>query len=437
MRPNAGRIPSPNARLRRNHEPMPPQSLTSRPPKPPPAAACSAGASIAVDLRWPGAMLGRIFAVDSVDMVGLEDIGSKVDADLTAQAADLESQGLSGEALNKSLAQFKRQGSTGRSPPVSHANDRSRWCTVRALVEGDMRVEDAPYAIDKVIQQPNWDTIDMVKHDGHLYSSKPPLLPTLMAGVYWPIYRFTGVTLARIPTKSAARCWSCSTSCRWSIYFVLLAAAGRAFWHDRLGADFRDGGGRFGTFLDHLRRGDQQPSAGGRLRGGGLLRRRADLVRRRARLRFSSSPGCSAHWRRPTSFRRCRFWRALGRVAVESPAADALAFVPAVLVVAAAFFGTNWIAHSSSRPAYMHHSGPTIGTTIPSSGTAKTIESYWRNPAGLDRGEPSPVRLRRERFGRPSRHFFAHARLAAELSGHVRLDALFYFILFYLLLLLL
>ena len=37
----------------------------------------------------------------------------------------------------------------------------------------------------------------MVKHDGHLYSSKPPLLPTLMAGEYWVIYRATGATLAR------------------------------------------------------------------------------------------------------------------------------------------------------------------------------------------------------------------------------------------------
>ena len=39
----------------------------------------------------------------------------------------------------------------------------------------------------------------MVKHDGHLYSSKPPLLPTLMAAVYWPIYRFSGATLGTHP----------------------------------------------------------------------------------------------------------------------------------------------------------------------------------------------------------------------------------------------
>eukprot|EP00913_Durusdinium_trenchii_P008895 g8361.t1 len=58
------------------------------------------------------------------------------------------------------------------------ANDRSRWCTVRAL--GD----DGTYQIDKIILDPNWDTIDKVRHEDHFYSSKPALLPKLVAGVY-------------------------------------------------------------------------------------------------------------------------------------------------------------------------------------------------------------------------------------------------------------
>jgi len=85
-------------------------------------------------------MLRRILAVDSVDKIGVE----------------------------------------ANRPPLSQRHDRSRWDRSRALVEDDMRMPGAPYAIDKVIQQPNWDTIDMVKHGGHLYSSKPPLWPTLM-----------------------------------------------------------------------------------------------------------------------------------------------------------------------------------------------------------------------------------------------------------------
>ena len=82
--------------------------------------------------------------------------------------------------------------------PFLSANDRSRWLTIRALVE------QGTYAIDDIVGQPNWDTIDMVQHPGadgqtHLYSSKPPLLATLVAGEYWLIERATGWTLGDHP----------------------------------------------------------------------------------------------------------------------------------------------------------------------------------------------------------------------------------------------
>ena len=93
------------------------------------------------------------------------------------------------------------------------------------------------------------------------------------------------------------------------IGFVLLARLVERFGTTDWGRIFVMAAAVFGTFLDHVRRGDQQPSAGGGLRGGGRLRRGAHLVRRRAAAAISSSsPGCSARWRRPTSFRRCRCW---------------------------------------------------------------------------------------------------------------------------------
>ncbi len=85
------------------------------------------------------------------------------------------------------------------------ANDRSRWCTVRALVD------EGTYAIDSLVQirHPDtnrrfWKTIDMVRHRGpdgreHYYSSKPPLFPTLVAGEYWVIQKLTGATLEQHP----------------------------------------------------------------------------------------------------------------------------------------------------------------------------------------------------------------------------------------------
>ncbi len=76
--------------------------------------------------------------------------------------------------------------------PFLSANDRSRWCTVRAL--GDNQT----YVIDAVVNSKggeDWDTIDKVYLAGpdgqmHFYSSKPPLWPTLLAGQYWLIKNF-------------------------------------------------------------------------------------------------------------------------------------------------------------------------------------------------------------------------------------------------------
>lgn len=60
-------------------------------------------------------------------------------------------------------------------------NDRSRFATIRALGEF------GTYAIDGIVGYPPWDTQDYVRRpdDGHLYSEKPTLLPTLLAAEYW------------------------------------------------------------------------------------------------------------------------------------------------------------------------------------------------------------------------------------------------------------
>ena len=74
--------------------------------------------------------------------------------------------------------------------PLQSANDRSRWCTVRALVE------QGTYRIDDVRRQSGWDTIDLVRHEGRFYSTKPPLFPTIVAGLYWSVHKTIGWTFA-------------------------------------------------------------------------------------------------------------------------------------------------------------------------------------------------------------------------------------------------
>ena len=73
----------------------------------------------------------------------------------------------------------------------------------------------------------------------------------------------------------------------------------------------------------------------------------------------------------------------------KAPKPTLLAFTPAVLVVAGAFFGTNWIAHRSLVPAYLHEGGAGNWYDYTYERNGRTIPSYWKNPAGIDRGEPS------------------------------------------------
>ena len=73
----------------------------------------------------------------------------------------------------------------------------------------------------------------------------------------------------------------------------------------------------------------------------------------------------------------------------KAPRLTLLGFAAGRAVVAVAFFGTNWIAHHSLKPAYMHRSGDDNWYDYTYERNGRTIESYWKNPAGVDRGEPS------------------------------------------------
>src|SRR5207249_7659759 len=81
--------------------------------------------------------------------------------------------------------------------PTHGDNDRSRWDTVRALVDnGTYAIGDRDpgritaenkYGDGGIISEDGWKTIDKVldPETHKFYSSKPPFLPTLLAGEYW------------------------------------------------------------------------------------------------------------------------------------------------------------------------------------------------------------------------------------------------------------
>jgi hypothetical protein len=89
-------------------------------------------------------------------------------------------------------------------------NVMSRWATVEALVDhGTYAIDDTKYST----------TIDKVQIDGRLYSSKPPLLPTLVAGVY-AVYR--ALTGDEIGTRNSRATWVCKAFTVFVWYVLLL-----------------------------------------------------------------------------------------------------------------------------------------------------------------------------------------------------------------------
>lgn len=91
-------------------------------------------------------------------------------------------------------------GLTLRTPTQLEANDISRWCTVWSLLE------EGTYAIDNCPWQSK--TQDKVQKPRtppgggepvlHYYSSKPPLLPTMIAGALYPIRAAVGIPLDHV-----------------------------------------------------------------------------------------------------------------------------------------------------------------------------------------------------------------------------------------------
>jgi hypothetical protein len=93
-------------------------------------------------------------------------------------------------------------GLTLKMPSQLEANDISRWCTVWSLLErGTYAIDECPWQIKTQDKVQKAAPFQAVPPDGkpieHYYSSKPPLLPTMIAGLLYPFRVATGVPLDR------------------------------------------------------------------------------------------------------------------------------------------------------------------------------------------------------------------------------------------------
>jgi hypothetical protein len=329
-----------------------------------------------------GNMTGRLLAVNSVNLEAIE--SSRIRERVDQQRAKLESEGITGEALDNKLAAFEVdvRSRVGYQRPFLSANDRSRWMTIRSLVE------HGTYEIDPIVGQPNWDTIDMVQHRGrdgelHLYSSKPPFLPTLIAGEYWLIHRYEIgrailVTVNILPLV---------------LMYVVLALLVERFGTTDWGRMFVMAAATLGTMLttfavvlnNHL------PAAvGAAVTLYALVRIWDDKGQRTW---YFALAGLAAAFTAANELPALALLALVGLMLLwQAPWKTLLVFTPAVLVVSAVFFGTNYLAHDSLRPAYLHG-----GRTSPDNNwyhytytvDGRERPSYWLDPQGIDRGEKS------------------------------------------------
>ncbi|MHB8900046.1 MAG: hypothetical protein ACYC6Y_14960 [Thermoguttaceae bacterium] len=362
-----------------------------------------------------GAVLGRVLAVDDVSGSRLtvylqREIGPR----LEQKRASLKEQGLPPERIEAELA--RTEGALMRRAgilrPFLSANDRSRWCTLRALVEPEMWVAAeaprpdggrrpvwVPYAIDKVLAEPGWDTIDMVKHPlpshgpggrGYLYSSKPPLLPTLMAVPYWILYRLTGATLGSHPYAMGRTLLVIYNVVPLLVYLVFLARLVERFGESDWGRIFVMAAAVFGTFLTTF-----SVTVNNHLPGAVSAMVAIYAAARiwfdgERRLRYFAAAGLLATFVAACELPGAAFTAALGLALLwKAPRQTLMAGVPAALVVTAAFFGTNWVAHETLRPAYTQPEW--YDYEYQRHADDKPLPSYWRNRQGVDLGEPSEL----------------------------------------------
>ena len=313
-------------------------------------------------------MVGRILAVNAVDTVRLE--------------RNLKNQGRD---------DWRKQ------RPFLSSNDRSRWATVRALAEY------GTYQIDEIVSQPNWDTIDMVKHDdegrpapgvaeGHLYSSKPPLLATLLAGPYWVIYKATGATLSDHPFAIGRTLLTLFNVLPMVLYFLVVGRMVERFGKSDWGRLFVMTCAAFGTFLstfavainNHL-----TAAVAAAIALDAALRLWYDGERR---LRWFFVAGFFAAFTAANELPALAFFAALAAgLLYKAPGGTLKAFLPAALIVFSAAEGTNYLAHHSWLPAYAHRTPGDNWYDYQFLRNGKVRESYWSKPdakSPIDQGEP-------------------------------------------------
>lgn len=251
------------------------------------------------------------------------------------------------------------------------SNDRSRWCTIRALVDNGTYAigrrdftSNGAYQDSGITTEAGWDTIDkfLLPTNHVFYSGKPPLFPTVAALVYWLLKHTFGWSIEgeKLPV---IRCTLLVVNCLpLTVYLVLLGRLLGRFVHTEWGRIVLMAAACFGTYMttfavvlnNHTVAGCFVLFALYHAFGGHRLPR--GPLRDWLRLALAGFfAACAAAADLPAA----AFLAWLGVVLFRRfPRLSLCSFLPAATLPVAAFVLTNYLAIGQILPAYSEVGGP-------------------------------------------------------------------------------
>ena len=269
-------------------------------------------------------------------------------------------------------------------------NDQSRWATIRALVETRSysighreEYADGTYRDFGIIARPGWETVDIVMDPTthRFYSSKPPLLPTLLAGEYWVLRDALNLNLRRDRLAVTRTILITVNLVPFVLYLLVFARLIERLGTTDWGRLFVFTTACFGTFVSGFLaslNNHTVAATGALFAVYQCLCIQLDDDRRWWRFVLA---GLLAGWtlcnELPAATLACGLMLWLLRL---SPRDTLRLALPAILLPVAAYLFTQYLALGSVIPTYGHREW------------YKFADSYWLNPQGIDRADENKLR---------------------------------------------
>jgi hypothetical protein len=243
----------------------------------------------------------------------------------------------------------------------------------------------------------------------HLYSSKPPLLSVLCAGPYWLLHRVTGWTLGDHPFEVGRLLMVVYGLVPLAIVLGFTFRVVDAWGSSDFGRIWSAGVAACGTLLttfavvltNHL------PAAAAAAASLWLVH---EIRCRGARSWWTFAAAGFATAFVPACELPGLAWLVAVLVITArcDPARTLTATLPAAALVIGAALAANHLAHGTVMPAYAHRAGAVAAPVEDRAGgeswnpdnwydyairlpDGRLLQSYWRAPRGVDRGEPARI----------------------------------------------